>query len=918
MDEFGFYRIEQGFVTRSPLTSAAGAAAYQAGDRFRSVLAAAAYQAGSREAADEEVRTTLAARGLASGPDVVFDYTAKGGVYACEIRTPPNAPDWCRERQRLWSRVETTERRRDAALALRYEIALSRGVPIDLSIRHLRGFVDAHLVARGLVADVAIHLYGRPLDPRYPHAADQLAHTIDPAWPIMPVTRVPNRAPVDGPHVLELPDGRLVIYQPHAHVLATTRPLQEGGFGAKDRALWKTPFLLAARQGWERACNASLQEAGLSLRVSQKSKWRRRKEGAVSGADDRLLSQVPLGPGYHAVMNGRAVEAGETLKPHAWNRVVAEFEKAQRLAPEGQARRLAAALARISQLERDGVRFAVGPGRTLRIDVPDGATVGWQDRALWSGVQGLVADYLEARGQARADAAAERPAHPDTDRPDEAQRLRASLAAVDAAVVRITKQTNKPTVAAGDLAERVLAAARGAMTYAYARKDEVLRRERQARLDAADSERLQAGKLTALERALEQEREERQRAEQSLATLRLERDEDRRRSATREAALRLAKTAAADAEQHRADGERQHERARNVLERVRSALGGDVPDDRLVESVMAIRQRADGVDAALEVAAMESGPAATDLPADPVLRITTVLQARADRALATVAGWLDGPVRALGVELQGPPAARILQAIAVLETTLASRAAELEQMRRERDLARAEAEGWRRAFWRLVRGADRLLGRVGDAGLVAWATGIWQRLVAAVRPDRSAAATNTAPLGGRCRAPDAGAAARRRELDVANRLEALTGEAGETGQAAVIRILRREDRPIGAIDGALRPENQSAAAVAAFQARLVNLDDRRLAAHARATADGARLSDDVHLRQEYERGSRMIDAEVARRQRERARRVADSRRSKLTTAVVPVPVATPPAPEPLPFPPSVHKRPARRRDETER
>ncbi|WP_167525522.1 MobA/MobL family protein [Roseomonas genomospecies 6] len=935
MDDLGFFRIEQSFVTRSPLTTAGGAAAYQSGERFRCVLAAAAYQAGSCEAIDPAVRAMVTKQGLSLGPDTVFDYSGKRGVYASEIRHPSDAPAWCRQRSTLWGRVEAAERRRDAALALRYEAALSRTVPIDLSVRHLNGFVDRHLVARGLVVDTAIHLYGKPLDPRIPEAADQLARTIDPAWPILPVARVPNRPPVNGPHVLELPDGRLLVYQPHAHILASTRPLDGDGFGKKDRALWKRSFLIAARQGWEEACNAALHESGSALRVSQKSKWRRQRESGTAAADDRLLCQVPLGPAYHAVMGGRAAARGEHVMAHDWNAIVGELAQSRRLTPETQAARLAVALARIIQLEQKGVRFSVGPARTLRIEAPDGVVVGWQDRALWSGLQGAVADFLDARGQTGAEITVNQPAQPDTDSADEMQRLRASLEAVDAAVTLIatkTNQQNKPMVSSGDWGERVLTVARGAMAYAHSQKGSALLRERQARLAAAEGERLQAGRVTALERALEQGREERRLTEQSLAALRREREDDRHRTATLEESLHQAKLAAIAAGQRHTDLQHQHERSRGVLERVRTVLGGQIPDDRLVDTVVAVRQRADGIAADRDAAMAESGPSAK--AERPVLAGIDV-KTEPDRD--AMVGWLDAQVRILGFELQGPPAVRIPQAIAILEAALSGRAAELERLRRERDQARVEAEGWRRAFWMLVRHAEQLLVKVGlSSGLGVWAKTAWRGLVAMVQPDRPPVAAGPVQSAGHPRSAPAAelgdtlshpapvavenAAGRRataRRLQAVDRMTALADSTDEPGWSAISRILTGAESPIGVVDGGLRLAGRSAVAIAALEAKLATLDDRQLAACARATDDGVRLTDDPRLRLEYERASAVIDGAIERRRREWAP-AAPAPGPKTPVPVADRPLdAIAPSPSP-PSPPPVRERPPRVREDRER
>ena len=43
-----------------------------------------------------------------------FDYTKKQGVAHTEILTPKNAPDWAKDRAKLWNAVEKIEKRKDA------------------------------------------------------------------------------------------------------------------------------------------------------------------------------------------------------------------------------------------------------------------------------------------------------------------------------------------------------------------------------------------------------------------------------------------------------------------------------------------------------------------------------------------------------------------------------------------------------------------------------------------------------------------------------------------------------------------------------------------------------------------------------------------------------------------------------------
>lgn len=81
------YRLSASVISRSAGRSATAAAAYRAGERIR----------------DERTATT-------------FDYTKRSGVEHTEIIVLDSAPDWMRERSKLWNAVEITEKRKDSQL----------------------------------------------------------------------------------------------------------------------------------------------------------------------------------------------------------------------------------------------------------------------------------------------------------------------------------------------------------------------------------------------------------------------------------------------------------------------------------------------------------------------------------------------------------------------------------------------------------------------------------------------------------------------------------------------------------------------------------------------------------------------------------------------------------------------------------
>lgn len=155
-----------------------GRAAKPGGATRRSAIAAASYRSGERLYDDSQGRWFQFDK-----PDVVHT----------EILAPAGAPAWVFDRQSLWNIVERSEKRVDAQLAREVEITLPRELPRQDQVEVVRRFVRERFVAKGMVADVAIH---------EPHASDGKE-------------------------------------QPHAHVLLTMRRLDPAsitGFAAtKDR-----------------------------------------------------------------------------------------------------------------------------------------------------------------------------------------------------------------------------------------------------------------------------------------------------------------------------------------------------------------------------------------------------------------------------------------------------------------------------------------------------------------------------------------------------------------------------------------------------------------------------------------------------------------------------------------------------------
>lgn len=224
----------------------------------RSATAAAAYRAG---ATIPDERSGL-----------VFDYARRRGVMHAEILAPADTPATLLDRATLWNAIERVERRKDAQLAREIELALPHELDAAERLELVRSFVRGQFVARGMIADVALH--------RPDRRGDQRNH--------------------------------------HAHVMLTLRPLAGEMFGPKERAWNDTEILLHWRESWADAVNKALTAQGQTARVDHRSYAQRGivtepepKMGPVATALERR------GGLSHAGNDRRAVQARNNARVQA-------------------------------------------------------------------------------------------------------------------------------------------------------------------------------------------------------------------------------------------------------------------------------------------------------------------------------------------------------------------------------------------------------------------------------------------------------------------------------------------------------------------------------------------------------------------------------------------------------------------------
>jgi hypothetical protein len=138
-----------------------------------------------------------------------------------EIIAPADAPDWAQDRQTLWQRVNTNEKRVDARLAKEIVFALPHDIPANQWLDVVRDYAQS-FVDDGLVADIAIHNDGN---------------------------------------------------NPHCHILLTTRSLTADGFAAKKHPrldAYKT-FVTTERRRCADTMNIYLKAAGSPVVIDPRS-----------------------------------------------------------------------------------------------------------------------------------------------------------------------------------------------------------------------------------------------------------------------------------------------------------------------------------------------------------------------------------------------------------------------------------------------------------------------------------------------------------------------------------------------------------------------------------------------------------------------------------------------------------------------
>lgn len=172
----------------------------------KSCVAAAAYRAGEKLYDEKQ--------------ELNHNYTKKQEIES-EIIAPSNAPEWVKDREKLWNEVDKAETRCNSRTAREINIALPLELSKDQQKELVREYVKDNFVNKGMVADVCFHFNDSN--------------------------------------------------NPHCHVMLTTREISQDGFTKKNREWDKKEMVEEWREQWSNHANKALEKANCEQRIDHRS-----------------------------------------------------------------------------------------------------------------------------------------------------------------------------------------------------------------------------------------------------------------------------------------------------------------------------------------------------------------------------------------------------------------------------------------------------------------------------------------------------------------------------------------------------------------------------------------------------------------------------------------------------------------------
>ena len=170
-----------------------------------------------------------------------------------EIMLPTNAPKSYADPETLWLKVEEAENRKDARLARRVIMGLPHELNHNQRIQLMRDYIQDQFISKGMIAEFAVH---------EPHN-----------------------------------EGDKRNY--HAHILLTTRKVNEVGFWTSKTTEWNAKSqLLEWRNQWFNAQNRAYARAGHNIRIDPRTLKIQHLE-AVKNGDIKRAIELDRKPEIH-------------------------------------------------------------------------------------------------------------------------------------------------------------------------------------------------------------------------------------------------------------------------------------------------------------------------------------------------------------------------------------------------------------------------------------------------------------------------------------------------------------------------------------------------------------------------------------------------------------------------------------------
>lgn len=200
-------------------------------------------------------RSAIASASYRSGEKLFSEREDRNYFYSRKVKpesfilVPDNAPEWAKDRERLWNEVEAVENKSNSRYAKEFNVALPIELSDDEQRNLLTNYVQENFVESGMVADVAIHR---------DHKGNPHAH-------VMLTNRPFN------------PDGTWGIKSKKEYILDENgnKILTKSGY-ASNRKIWLTDWdkkekINEWRSNWAKSVNCVLEKKNLPDRISEKT-----------------------------------------------------------------------------------------------------------------------------------------------------------------------------------------------------------------------------------------------------------------------------------------------------------------------------------------------------------------------------------------------------------------------------------------------------------------------------------------------------------------------------------------------------------------------------------------------------------------------------------------------------------------------